>query len=245
MVNLLKIGFTRLYKNFYFIGGCVLAFAITYWFIDTQPIVQLVKYGPNTSAIIVSVAIVFFFSIFSGLFFGSEWGDGTIRNKVMAGHSKMSIYLSQYITLVVSMAIMMIFWFVGALVAGAEVNKEFLLYAGIAFLYNSAYIAVVQWIVFRSKKLVNAIVIPLGIAYLLLNIMLVGNLINTITYDNPVANGIVNIVYNLNAIGQCFARSGLGDMNLVNTGIQVADSIAIIALATLFGTMGIEKKDIN
>ena len=37
-------------------------------------------------------------STFCGLFLGIEYGDGTIRNKVVVGHKRSSIYLANLIT---------------------------------------------------------------------------------------------------------------------------------------------------
>ena len=39
-------------------------------------------------------------SVFLPLFFGSEYSDGTIRNKLAAGHPRLSVYLANLITAV-------------------------------------------------------------------------------------------------------------------------------------------------
>lgn len=40
--------------------------------------------------------IGFFYSVFISLFLGTEYSDGTIRNKIMIGHSRSSIYFSNF-----------------------------------------------------------------------------------------------------------------------------------------------------
>lgn len=42
--------------------------------------------------------ISFFFSVFISFFIGTDYSDGTIRNKIVIGHSRTNIYLSNYIT---------------------------------------------------------------------------------------------------------------------------------------------------
>lgn len=245
MKNLLKMGLIRLYKNIYYLGGCVLAVGITYWFLTVQPIPQLVKFGTNSSAILVSAAIVFFFAIFTGLFFGSEREDGTFRNKVMAGHSQVTIYFSQYITLLIAMLGMVLCWIIGALAAGATLNGELLVYIVIAILYNAAFIAIALGITFRTKKQLNGIIIPLAITYFFTFGVMVGNFIYMITIENVVVNTVVKVIYNMSAIGQCFARSGLSDEGLGSAVIQIPVSLAIIALAIFAGTVKVAKRDVN
>lgn len=42
--------------------------------------------------------IGFFYSVFISFFIGTDYSDGTIRNKIVIGHSRTDIYLSNYIT---------------------------------------------------------------------------------------------------------------------------------------------------
>lgn len=42
-------------------------------------------------------SVVFLLSIFSGLFFGTEHSDGGLRNKLIVGHSRVTIYLANLI----------------------------------------------------------------------------------------------------------------------------------------------------
>ena len=41
---------------------------------------------------------IFFYSVFVSLFTGTEYSDATIRNKIVIGHNRTDIYLSNYIT---------------------------------------------------------------------------------------------------------------------------------------------------
>lgn len=42
-------------------------------------------------------AVILVFAVFVSIFLGTEYGDGTIRNKITAGHTRIQIYLSQLI----------------------------------------------------------------------------------------------------------------------------------------------------
>lgn len=45
-------------------------------------------------------ALSFFCPIFCSMFIGTEYSDGTIRNRLIVGHTRKSIYLSNFLQLV-------------------------------------------------------------------------------------------------------------------------------------------------
>ena len=245
MRSLIKINLIRLYKNTFYIVACILAFIITYWFMTVKPIPQLANKEPLVSAILLSSGIVFFFSIFAGLFFGNEREDGIIRNKLIAGHSMLTIYFSQYITLCIAMLIMMVFWLVGAIVAGMPINSDTILYTLIAILFNAATLSIIESVVIRVKKQIIGVLASMFIIYIFLQSVFVGNFLNMITYENKVANTIVVVIYNISSIGQCFARSGMGDPEINNTFIQIMVSVIVMVISFLLGTMKLSKTEIN
>ena len=246
MKNLVKIGVTRLYKNIFFIVCCVLAFLITEWFVSVGPIPQLAKYGAATNAIVVSAGIIFFFAMFTGIFYGGEKESGILRNQVMAGYSRKVIFFGRYITLLIALAVMNLFWILGAVVAGTKLDSEMLVYIGIEFLYNAAAIAVVLAICSRTKKQINGVVISLGIAYLCVTGVLIGNYIYYITSEiSKTASTIVAYVYNLSPVGQCFARSGIADEGIDAIWIQLLASLTVLVLGFFFGTFKVSQSDVN
>lgn len=99
MRNLLSANFLRLKKSGLFWGTLALSFGYGAWVAMTQ-ILQQAKYGiddsPAFSRYTVLIGLVA--AVFVSLFFGTEYSDGTIRNKLIAGQSRTSIYLTSLIT---------------------------------------------------------------------------------------------------------------------------------------------------
>lgn len=88
-------------------------------------------------------------STFCGLFLGIEYGDGTIRNKVVIGHKRSSIYLANLITCIVAglgmcVTFMAVYLAVGIpLIGGLTIETKYiLLYIGAALLMTIAFAAI-------------------------------------------------------------------------------------------------------
>lgn len=57
-----------------------------------------------------------FLAEFISLFLGKEYSDGTIRNKIVAGHTRASIYFSNFVVCFVAGFIFMLMWMLGGLI---------------------------------------------------------------------------------------------------------------------------------
>lgn len=108
MNKLLSAEFVRLFKSGIFraalgFSAGFAAFAVVIRYIDvTRAAEQYAKLGveySNTDGLIFmgGLYLVFAAAVFIGIFVGTEYSDGTIRNKLTAGHSRSSIYLSKWI----------------------------------------------------------------------------------------------------------------------------------------------------
>ena len=97
MRNLLSAGFVRLSKSKAFWLSCLLLTGITVASIWTR-YMDGVRYGYHSnldSAFTYYVVfIVFFIPVVCALFVGVEHADGAIRNKLVCGHSRGAVYLS-------------------------------------------------------------------------------------------------------------------------------------------------------
>ncbi len=100
MRNLLSANFFRLRKTFLFWGTLVISFAFGAFMCVTR-FQEHQQYGFPVSLDSVFFGWVQFtgllMSIFIPLFFGTEYSDGAIRNKIAIGHSRTSIYLANFI----------------------------------------------------------------------------------------------------------------------------------------------------
>lgn len=93
-------------------------------------------------------ALGIFFAVFSSMFIGTEYSDGTIRNKLIVGHSRTAVYLSNYFTVLAAVVMMMAAWILGAMVgipfleAGELGIGGFVLYILICLLSALAFSAI-------------------------------------------------------------------------------------------------------
>jgi len=112
MTRLLNAGFSRLFKSFIF-RICVLfmtgagLFMTSIRYMDILTIeknpekysyINLEEYNSFDEFIFMGgLYAMFAIAVFVGIFIGTEYSDGTIRNKLMIGHSRIRIYLSNLI----------------------------------------------------------------------------------------------------------------------------------------------------
>lgn len=98
MHNLLSAGFSRLWKNKLFLCSLVLMPAAIVAIMLNQ-YTTWKGYGGVSAGLDTFLPGCFLFigcfaAVFSALFLGTEYSDGVIRNKLIAGHSRDAVYLS-------------------------------------------------------------------------------------------------------------------------------------------------------
>lgn len=104
MNKLLSAGFSRLWKSKIFWSGMAvmsgfMALIIYSNYKDALQYDEAYRIA-YTSDIYLTGAFMFigcFTAVFAALFLGTEYSDGTIRNKLVVGHSRISVYLSSLI----------------------------------------------------------------------------------------------------------------------------------------------------
>ncbi len=105
MIKLLNAGFMRMYKSIIFkvltIFSCSFGLLVVF-----SQYHQMVKYGSDIDVsnlvFMYATFISIVMAIFVSLFLGVEYSDGTIRNKITIGHSRLNIYLSNLILVIFS-----------------------------------------------------------------------------------------------------------------------------------------------
>ena len=108
MNNLIYAEFSRLFKSFIFRLGALFSFGLAA-FVIFMRYMDVVKHSSEYAQLPVSYSnadglifaggfyLVFTFAIFVSLFVGTEYSDGTMRNKLIVGHSRLKIYLSKLV----------------------------------------------------------------------------------------------------------------------------------------------------
>lgn len=113
MINLLSEGFGRLKKNRLFYLGIAIMLGLGF-FVIWAKYRDMTKYHmivhADDAVFTIFVYLQCAVSVFSALFIGTQYSDGVIRNKIIAGHSRANVYLSNFIV-TVSAAIIMLFAF--------------------------------------------------------------------------------------------------------------------------------------
>ena len=109
MSKLLQAGFLRMKKNYVFIGGLILSFLFIAGALINQKI-ESIQYGhsPILDNFLFGgpAAIGIILSVLCSLFVGREYSDGTIRNKLIVGHTRTGIYFSNFVLCVFAAALM-------------------------------------------------------------------------------------------------------------------------------------------
>lgn len=110
MSKLLRADFMRMRKNKVFWLGVILmaVYALLTIYIDYRNMLEGMAVSVDQIFFGHITWVGVFVIIFTTLFAGSEYSDGTIRNKLMIGHSRMSIYLTNLIVSVTASVIMLL-----------------------------------------------------------------------------------------------------------------------------------------
>lgn len=98
MYKLLNAGFSRLMKNKIFWGIVIITIIIALGLVLNR--ISSSGFFENEIEPVLTNYILFigfFIAIFTSLFVGTEYSDGAIRNKIVVGHTRKNIYLSNLI----------------------------------------------------------------------------------------------------------------------------------------------------
>lgn len=97
MNKLLSAGFSRLWKNkFFWLGIILLPGFMAFALFSNYHDMKQYNFAFTIDGFLYGcfLLIGMFTSIFAALFLGTEYSDGTIRNKLVIGHSRTAVYLS-------------------------------------------------------------------------------------------------------------------------------------------------------
>lgn len=121
MSRLLSADFARLRENTFF-KLCVIGMFLLGIYMKAMDYVSSTQYGFSVSLssmlTIYMFALIFILPAFISLFVGTEYSNGTIRNKLIIGHTRLSIYLSNLITGVAASLIFTAAYLIAAFAVG-------------------------------------------------------------------------------------------------------------------------------
>lgn len=121
MNQLLYANFSRLKKDIFFRIGVLFLFAMGI-LMPLSLFSNMKKYGypiPLESGYCFYVLFMAIFSpVFCSLFIGTEYNDGTMRNKLIAGHSRIAVYFSFLIVSITAVFLMCLAYLVSSLCTG-------------------------------------------------------------------------------------------------------------------------------
>lgn len=190
MYKLLNAGFERIKKNKVF-GGCILVsigiaiFMIISNYSDMKNYNAIISTFELVSNYLPMIGI--FLAIFIGLFVGTEYSDGTIRNKIIAGHSKNNIYLSNFIISSIVGIVFQAIWSIFVLVISipifgkldVELNTLLIITVG-SIMFIIAYCAIYNFIsMLSANKTVSSIICILIFFVMLGTVVTSVNIIQT------------------------------------------------------------------
>lgn len=106
-----------------------------------------------------------FCALFNSMFLGTEYSDGTIRNKIAVGHTRTNIYIANLITSFSATLLIMLVWLIGALSAVPVLGvlkmsvPNLLIYLFIAVMQAAAFSAVFTFVCMQSTNKAVTVVI--------------------------------------------------------------------------------------
>ncbi len=153
MRNLIFANFAKLKKEKFFIFSIFLMF---FWSVIQllAPLIESIQ-NPDFQLPVLDMLFVQHYpligglcAIFTGLFIGREYSDGTMRNRVISGHHRWAIYLSDFLVSTAAGWILNIAWIIPMLLIGIPCYGIFknpiniAEYTLVAFFMISAFTAV-------------------------------------------------------------------------------------------------------
>lgn len=172
MPKLLSANFSRLWKDkiFWLCMGAMLIYSVAYMLNGCrQATVDLSEYHYSLDQYYFHSAIVIgaFCALFCSMFFGTEYSDGTIRNKIVVGHTRTSIYIANLITSFVATLLIMLVWLIGALIAIPTLGvwemgaTNLIAYLFIAVMFEAALSAIFTFVCMQSTNKAITVVISM------------------------------------------------------------------------------------
>lgn len=246
MLNIIKANLSRLFKNKFFIAGCILAVVITIYFIDQAEIILDMHFRSIEKAHqLISIGVIMFISIFAPVFQSVEYTNGVIRNKVAMGYKQSEIYAAHLITMIAASLTIILCWIVGGLVAGVPVSSWLITYSVRLFFSMIAYSSFMTFIGMRFRKVATSASLGIVAFQGAFTATIIIFMFVSRTWQTLLGKILV-IVGNGSALGRWFANSQLSDPE-INTSMIVSIIISLVmaVIYYMIGSFRINKRDLQ
>ncbi len=172
MSKLLRSNFSRLWKDkiFWLCMGAMFLYAVLYMLNGCRQATEDLseyQYSIDKYYFHFALSIGLFCSLCSSMFFGTEYNDGTIRNKIIVGHTRTNIYLASLITTFTATLLITSVWLAAALVAVPALGfwkigiLRLFLFLFVAVLFILAFSAIFTMINMLSANKANTFLISI------------------------------------------------------------------------------------
>ncbi len=276
MRKLLSANFFRLWRDKIFWAGCIFMFCFGAFSVCTRyrDAVQLhIDVPPFEALFFIYIEIIgCLAAIFCTMFFGAEYGDGTIRNKLIVGCRRTDIYLSGWVVsftaaLLMCVCFLLSYSTLGAFLLGNPAMKtgDLLLCLLVSVFTVAAYVSIYHMLSTMITQKAYSVILCI-LLYLLLTVLAVViiNRLNapefievrslaadgTLTtaaepnpkYLQPDARKLYQFFLDFQPLGQAMQ---LGTCSVIHPWLMIALSAAVSAAATAVGVFALKKKDIK
>ena len=275
MIRLLSAGFLRLKKNKVFWGGLILMAA---WgiFMPVKMQMDAVQMGyvfvMENGLFACAIGVGIILAVFCSLFIGTEYNDGTIRNKIIVGGKRRTVYLanatlSSAVGIALCAAYLLPYFCIGLPLAGGftapmgTILLTELTVLLLAVAFSSLFTCVAM--VCQNKAATAVICILLAFGFLTTGMVLtqmleapkmhelysldVNEEMSSVEEPNPkylegTKREIVQTLYDINPGGQAIQCAGMTTVNPLRLPLY---SLAITVLATTAGCALFQKRDLK
>lgn len=174
MSKLISSNFSRLWKNkiFWLCMGGMLIYAVAYMLnVGRSSVSPAIgeTYTLEQYYFQFLLYIPFFLAVVTSMFLGTEYSDGTMRNKLIVGNTRTNIYLANLIVTFAAGLLIMGVWFIGALVGVPALGffsfslANLVVYLLLCVLLVAAYSAINTFIAMLSSNKTMTVLISLAL----------------------------------------------------------------------------------
>lgn len=168
MLKLLRAGFARLWKDKVFWLCVVWAIGCSAYSMQWMPHTDVAGTSlvDNAREGYFDVALVTWFAcaVFVSMFLGKDYAFGTIRNKLVVGHRRVGVYLSNFVLCLVGNLMIMLGWLLGGAFVAFYIgipSRQFMLELLVIALCTASFTALLVWLNMAFANCAAMVVISL------------------------------------------------------------------------------------